>query len=276
LGVALCFRATSLRRERFVAEYWYLCRRAARRFMRRGLDRADLEQVGAIGLIKAIDRYDPSQRAPFEAYAWLLIVGELMHYVRDSERLLRAPRGVRDLERRWAVTERDLWTLLGRQPMENEIARVVGVTEDQVREIRAYRATNRVLSFELLQDAERRVSAYGIDDVLDRMTVEKILAGLSPLERQIVRSIHLDGVSVVELAARLGYSRRHVTRLHRSAIERLKSMCEVHSSDLACGVAPLCGAERKGDVSLSHSGRITRARARRHTRRHSGTPEAER
>jgi RNA polymerase sigma factor (sigma-70 family) len=74
-GVALWFRATPLRRERIVAQYWYLCRRAARRFMRRGLDSADLEQVGAIGLIKAADRYDPLQKAPFEAYAWLLIVG---------------------------------------------------------------------------------------------------------------------------------------------------------------------------------------------------------
>jgi RNA polymerase sigma-B factor len=222
LGVALCFRATTLLRERLVADYWYLCRRAARRFMRRGLDRADLEQVGAIGLIKAIDRYDPSQRAPFEAYAWLLIVGELMHYVRDSERILRAPRGVRDLERRWAVAEQQLWAALGREPVESEVVRCIGATPDDVREIRAYRASSQVISFELARDVERRAAPYVIDDVLDRMTVESILQGLSPLERQIVRSIHLDGVTVVELAARLGYSRRHVTRLHRAAIERLK------------------------------------------------------
>jgi RNA polymerase sigma-B factor len=220
--VALCFRATTLLRERLVADYWYLCRRAARRFMRCGLDRADLEQVGAIGLIKAIDRYDPSQRAPFEAYAWLLIVGELMHYVRDSERILRAPRGVRDLERRWAVAEQQLWAALGREPVESEVVRRIGATPDDVREIRAYRASSQVISFELARDVERRAAPYVIDDVLDRMTVESILRGLSPLERQIVRSIHLDGVTVVELAARLGYSRRHVTRLHRAAIERLK------------------------------------------------------
>jgi RNA polymerase sigma-B factor len=173
-------------------------------------------------LIKAIDRYDPSQRAPFEAYAWLLIVGELMHYVRDSERILRAPRGVRDLERRWAVAEQQLWAALGREPVESEVVRCIGATPDDVREIRAYRASSQVISFELARDVERRAAPYVIDDVLDRMTVESILQGLSPLERQIVRSIHLDGVTVVELAARLGYSRRHVTRLHRAAIERLK------------------------------------------------------
>ena len=90
--------------------------------MRRGLDRADLEQVAAIGLIKAVDRYDPAQAAPFEAYAWLLVLGELMHYVRDSERFVRAPRGLRDLERRWSAAERELWPRLGREPTESDVA----------------------------------------------------------------------------------------------------------------------------------------------------------
>jgi len=225
--VALCFRATPLRRERIVADYWYLCRRAARRFMRPGLDRADLEQIGAIGLIKAVDRYDSRQSAPFEAYAWLLIVGELMHYARDGERVLRAPRKVRDLERRWAIAERELWTLLGREPHDSDVALLTHATPAEVREIRAYRASSRVVSLELLHDAERGVGQYAIEDVLDRLTVENILEGLSPLERQIVRSIHLDGATVVELAARLGYSRRHVTRLHRGALERLKSLANL-------------------------------------------------
>jgi RNA polymerase sigma-B factor len=247
LGVALRFRTTPFRRlvpiarndyppsspapqtpvdrDGTVVAYWYLCRRAARRFMRRGLDRADLEQVAAIGLIKAIDRYDRSQSAPFEAYAWLLVVGELMHYVRDSERFLRAPRGVRELERRWTAAERELWALLGREPKERDVAQVLDATPAEVREIRSYRATNQMISFEVLGNSEQRTPPCGIEDVLDRLTVERILAALSPLERQIVRSIHLDGVTVVELARRLGYSRRHVTRLHRAAIERLKSSC---------------------------------------------------
>ena len=77
--------------------------------MRRGLDRADLEQVAAIGLIKAVDRYDCAQAAPFEAYAWLLVLGELMHYVRDSERFVA--RAARRARSRAAVgaAERELW-----------------------------------------------------------------------------------------------------------------------------------------------------------------------
>lgn len=226
LGVALAETAQSPSdRERVIVEYWYLCRRAARRFMRRGLDRADLEQIAAIGLIKAIDRYDAAQAAPFEAYAWLLVIGELMHFVRDGERLMRAPRGVRQLERRWSAAERELWLRLGREPHERDVARHIGASAAQVREVRAYRASGRVISFELLRAREQRIPPHGIEDVVDRVALERILAGLSPLERQIVRSIHLDGLTVVELARRLGYSRRHITRLHRAAIERLQRAC---------------------------------------------------
>ncbi|MBV9717705.1 MAG: sigma-70 family RNA polymerase sigma factor [Candidatus Eremiobacteraeota bacterium] len=244
--MALQFRAMPLRRlgrERLVTEYAYLCRRAARRFMRRGLDPADLEQVGAIGLIKAVDRYDPTQPAPFEAYAWLLIVGELMHYVRDSERALRAPRRVRALERQWAAAEQELWALLGREPSEEAVRRYAKVTPDQARDVQAYRASNRVLSVERSGRCVAPPLFGGIDDLLDRLTVEGMLSALPPLERQIVVSIHVCGSTVIELAARLGYSRRHVTRLHRAAMERLRNSCEVGAEG---------HAEAGRDVSLSH------------------------
>lgn len=254
--MALRFRATPLRRpierDRFIAEYWYLCRRAARRFVRRGLDRADLEQVGAIGLIKAADRYDPAQRAPFEAYAWLLIVGELMHYVRDSERLLRAPRGVRDLERRWNAAERELSARLGRLPSESDVASFVAATPAQTLEIRAYRASSRMIPFELLKGREDCVPPGGIEDLLDRLTVERMLLVLPPRERQIVAAIHLAGATVVELAARLGYSRRHVSRLHRTAIERLRRSTLASDDRDAGEVGALRSAESRTRVSVSH------------------------
>ena len=121
---------------------------------------ADLEQVGAIGLIKAVDRYDAAQTAPFEAYAWLLVLGELMHHVRDGERILRAPRRVRDLERRWVDAERKLWVLLGREPREEDVASYVNATPAQRREVRDYRASGRVVSFELVSLAEQRQPCF--------------------------------------------------------------------------------------------------------------------
>ncbi|HTU82069.1 MAG TPA: sigma-70 family RNA polymerase sigma factor [Candidatus Acidoferrales bacterium] len=210
-------------RERVVEEYWYVCRRAARRFVRPGLERADLEQIAGIGLVKAADRYDAGQTTPFEAYAWLLAMGELMHYVRDNERLMRAPRRVQDLDRRWSVAERELAPLLGREPLETEIAARVNATPADRNEIRAYRASRTIASLELVPAARTRFSCEALDGVLDRICVEGVLASLTPLERKIVRSIHLEETPMSVLAKRLGYSRRHLTRLHRRALDRLRN-----------------------------------------------------
>jgi RNA polymerase sigma-B factor len=212
-------------RERVIADHWYLCRRAARRFLRPGLDRRDLEQVAAIGLIKAADRYDRTYSTPFEAYAWLLMLGELMHYVRDGERMLRAPRRIRDLERRWLAAERELRNALRREPHDADVARHMNLSPREQREIRDYRATGRVVSFDALSGVEHRSGQAPFEAVLDRMTIDRALATLSPLERRIVAGIHLEGITLVELAKRLGYSRRHLTRLHRGAITRMRNAC---------------------------------------------------
>ncbi|MBV8583554.1 MAG: sigma-70 family RNA polymerase sigma factor [Candidatus Eremiobacteraeota bacterium] len=212
-------------RDECIARHWYLCRRAARRFVRPGLERCDLEQVAAIGLIKAADRYDASSSTPFEAYAWVLMLGELMHFVRDGERLLRAPRRVRDLERRWTAAERELQVALGREPGGSDVVRFLNATPQDEREIREYRASSFVLSYEGLTNPDRRCESGGYDQVLDRMTIDNALSRLPLLEREIVRGIHLEGASVAELAQRLGYSRRHLTRLHRSALTRLRNVC---------------------------------------------------
>jgi RNA polymerase sigma-B factor len=210
-------------RDRVVEEHTYLCRRAARRFVRPGLDRADLEQVAAIGLIKAVDRYDASTTTPFEAYAWLLVLGELMHFVRDGERLLRAPRRVRELEQRWIGAERELRSLLGREPRPGDVARYVNASPEEEKEVRDYRASGHVVPFDAIPIAEQRAPGASFERVLDKMTIDHAMGVLSPLERQIVRSIHLEGMRVVDLARRLGYSRRHLTRLHRSAMTRLRN-----------------------------------------------------
>ncbi len=208
--MALQFRATPLRRliarERLVAEYWYLCRRAARRFMRRGLDRADLEQVGAIGLIKAVDRYDPSQTRSVRGLR--MASGRRRADASRSRQRARSARAARRARSRAPLVRR------GARAVERARARAVARAtsrgasarrRSRSREIRAYRASSRVLSFEPARATAADGPAFGIDDVLDRLTRREHLCGASPpLERQIVRSIDLDGLPVVELATRLG------------------------------------------------------------------------
>src|SRR5258708_20696413 len=95
-------------RDAVIAAHMYLCKRGARKFRRPQSDPADLEQVAAIGLVKAADAYLAERTTPFEPYAWLVIVGELMHYVRDVEHTIRFPRRLRALDRRYVTTREPL------------------------------------------------------------------------------------------------------------------------------------------------------------------------
>ncbi len=210
-------------RETIIEGHHYLCARAARKFCRDGVERADLEQIAAIGLIKAADRYDEDQGTPFEAYAWVLILGELMHYVRDTERLLRAPRKIRDLERRWSAAERELWGMLAREPKPSEISQMLGLTAEEEYEVHRYRQARAVLSMEALHPYEIQVLSYTIDRQLDRLMIENGMDGLSTVEREILTEIYERDTPVQEIAQRLGYSRRHIARLHREALKKLSS-----------------------------------------------------
>lgn len=208
-------------RNETIEAHRYLCVKAAKKFVRKGVDRCDLEQVAAIGLIKAVDRYEPALGTPFEAYAWVFILGELMHYVRDCERMLRAPRRLRELERRWVLAERELWASLGREPRDREIAAHLGAAAEEQSEVEKYRYAGTVLSMDALHVQGCRSLSYTIDNRLDRMVIDQGLAQLSPVERRIIVEIYERDTPVGDIALRLGYSRRHVTRLHRAALKKL-------------------------------------------------------
>ena len=209
-------------RDATIEGHQYLCARAARKFVRESSDRRDLEQVAAIGLIKAFDRFDPTLGTPFEAFAWRFILGELMHYVRDSERTLRVPRRVRDLERRWNAVERELTGTLGRHPSIEEIASVCGFSAEDRDEVLRYRDGGTVVSTELIPGREHGALSYTLDGQVDRWMLEAAMTVLTPLERRILIAIYEEDIPIVTLAETLGYSRRHITRMHRVALEKLR------------------------------------------------------
>ncbi len=232
-------------RNRVVAQYGYLRARAARKFYRPGLDRCDLEQVAAIGLIKACDRYEPQLQTPFEAFAWLYIVGELMHYVRDYERMIRPPRRLRELERK-AHTACDVLTAqMGREPSTAELAGAMSVSVGEVVELRRYRELAFPHSLDSLESVEHRFAHYTMDVRDDRMVLESALAQLTDVERTIVLGIYAAGFSQIEIADRLGYSRRHISRLHRSALKKMQPFCV--SIALSKGTDPCNASMTAGD-----------------------------
>lgn len=208
---------------RLVASHQYLCRRGARKFLRSGLERCDLEQVAAIGLIKASRRYDPMTETPFEAYAWLMVIGELMHHVRDFERLVRVPRRLHDLERRYARAHDALSIRLGREPNDVEIAEHLGIVTAVVSDVRRARESSLVDSLDAA-DA-RPIRATDTVTVEDRLLVDAAFAALGKLERRVIAGIYILGLTQLELARRLDVSPKRVSRAHHAALGALQRAC---------------------------------------------------
>ncbi|MBV9646195.1 MAG: sigma-70 family RNA polymerase sigma factor [Candidatus Eremiobacteraeota bacterium] len=203
-------------REELFEAHRYLCGRGARKFLRRGLERSDLEQVAAIGLLKASRRYDPATKTPFEAFAWLMIVGELMHHVRDLEHAVRVPRCVRALERRYLSVSELLTQRLEREPRDAEVAALLNVPPETAAELRRVQNT-RV--HEHIEEAHGRALC---DDPVDRILAERALAVIAPGARTVVLGIYALGLSRNEIARRAGMSAREVTRTHDAALAQMR------------------------------------------------------
>jgi RNA polymerase sigma-B factor len=208
-------------RDMLIEEHHFLCTRAARKFVRAGVELNDLVQIAAVGLVKAADRFNNAHGTPFAGYAWALMLGELMHYVRDSERLLRAPRRLRELDQKWNSAEAELSEAMERAPSADDVGKCLGLNAEEQQDIWRYRHTAWTVSVDSLRPHEERSLSYTIENQVDRVFLEGALSILSPIEREILQEIYERDTPVVALAKRLGYSRRHISRLHRGALKKL-------------------------------------------------------
>jgi RNA polymerase sigma-B factor len=206
-----------------VASFQHLCKRGAHKFWRSGLERNDLEQVAAIGLIKAARRYDPTMPTPFEAYAWLMIVGELMHHVRDSERAIRIPRRLLSLERAFARAHEALLIALGREPSDAELAEAIGVLQPAIVELR--HARELALPLRIDECGAERIALGTPLDLEDRILVNDAFAALAQNERYIIVGIYLLGLTQLEIGRRLDLSAKRVSRMHQAALGRMRGAC---------------------------------------------------
>jgi len=206
-------------RDAVIACYFHLCRRAARKFRRRGAEPADLEQVAAIGLIKATDAYRPERATPFEAYAWIVIVGELMHYVRDHERAVRVPRRLRALDGRYVRA----WEILAArghaEPSTRELACELNVEQRVIDELLVLRGAPYLDAGP--SGIENVASALPGMDIEDRLSLLMAVDALSCRERTIVLGTFGAGLSQAEIAAKLHLSQGQVSKLLSRAIGKL-------------------------------------------------------
>jgi len=220
-----CAERTVERRNAVVDAHRHLCVRGARKFKRAHNDRADLEQVAAVGLIKAASNYRAEMETPFQAYAWIMIVGELMHYVRDHERMIRTPRRLMALERRYARAWDDFVAARQREPSADEMARALGVDAATVAELRALRGSGHVgLPEPEASDAPERpeiLADRGILALEERVALAMAVDGLGERERTVVLGTYGGDLSQVELGRRLGLSQSHVSKVLSRALGKL-------------------------------------------------------
>jgi RNA polymerase sigma-B factor len=203
----------------------------ARRYAGRGEQLEDLEQVAALGLVKAIDRFDLDRDVELVTYIFPTVVGELKRHFRDRAWSVSVPRRLKELHQQISRLLGDQTARLGRSPTIAELAEAAGVTEEEVVEAieagRAYSA--RSLSRSPDADGESdvelidllEVEEQGYEDAENREVLAAGIRALDERERQIVRMRFVDGLTQSQIAAAIGVSQMHVSRLIRRALETL-------------------------------------------------------
>jgi RNA polymerase sigma-B factor len=200
----------------------------ARRYAGRGEPLDDLEQVASVGLLKAVDRFDLDRGVRFTTFAVPTIAGELKRHFRDRGWMMRVPREVQDLAARLSPVRDRLTTDLGRSPTINELSEALGASLELTVEALTAGHAYRTLSFdEPTGDGAAVLDVVGENDVgFDRAEVRldlrEGLEHLPPREREILRLRFAEDLTQREIAAAIGISQMHVSRLLRRSVVALR------------------------------------------------------
>ena len=230
-------------RNQLIDQHRWLAIHCAKRFADKGEPLDDLVQVAMLGVLKAVERFDPDYGAAFATFAVPTIVGELRRHFRDTTWAVHVPRRARDLQHTVKVAVDELGQLLGRSPTVAEIAGQAGVTEEDVLDAleaaRCYRnarlesgaddANGEIVDIAALGQDER-----GLDAVEATATVEQLLTVLPARERRIVELRYVQGYTQSRIADLVGVSQVQVSRLLRRSLAVMRdSLADV---DGTCAV----------------------------------------
>ncbi|MEU6841527.1 SigB/SigF/SigG family RNA polymerase sigma factor [Streptomyces sp. NPDC046716] len=212
-----------------------LVRFAAGRFRHRGDDMEDIVQVGTIGLIKAIDRFEISREVEFTSFVLPYITGEIKRFFRDTTWAVHVPRRLQEMRLELAKARDELCSRLDREPSTAELATLMDISEGQV--VEAQLASNGYTSASLDaaltgdggQDGESVLADFiGVEDgamelVEDFQSLAPLVARLPARDRQLLHLRFVEELTQAEIGERLGYSQMHVSRLIKQLISRLRS-----------------------------------------------------
>ena len=226
--LAFALTRTRALRNELMEAHAGLARQLAARFAGRGETLEDLHQVAQIGLLKAVERYDPSRGTSFATFATPTIVGELKRHFRDRVWPVRVPRSLQDLYLRCRDSAELLRHETGRSPTCEQIAEHLGTAADEVREALAAGASFRTVPMAAPADEAPAAPPPAVSDedkmrrVEDRLVLGDIVAQLPVLERQVVVLRVFDNLTQSEIAERVGVSQVQVSRLLARVTRRLR------------------------------------------------------
>jgi RNA polymerase sigma-B factor len=222
-------------RDELVVVHLNLVRFLAVRFANRGEPLDDLVQVGTVGLLKAIDRFDLDRGVEFTTYATPTIVGEIKRYFRDKGWAVKVPRRLQELNLAVNRASDKLAIELGRSPTVSELAEHLKAGEDEILEAQELGQAYNLLSLdsEVSGETDKKsqtladtvgVSDAGLELLEDRANLERAFRVLTGRERVIIYLRFYESVSQTEIAKRLNVSQMHVSRLQAKALEKLRTV----------------------------------------------------
>jgi RNA polymerase sigma-B factor len=230
-------------REQLIEQYMSLVRSLARRYSYRGEQLEDLVQIGAIGLIKAIDRFDLDRGVELTTYATPNIIGEIKRHFRDKGWAVRVPRGLQELNVQLSRLMEQLTVQLGRSPTIPELAKAAGVEEEQVLEAlesgRAYTSLSLSVGggggddddLDPLESLGTEEHQYEVSE--DRAVLAPGFKVLDERERTILQLRFFDGLTQSQIAQQVGISQMHVSRLIRRSLEKIRETIAEDEESLA-------------------------------------------
>lgn len=222
-------------RDQLIEAHLGLAEYLARRFANRGEPLDDLVQVASLGLVKAVERFDPGRGLEFTTFATPTIVGELKRHFRDKGWAVRVPRRVQELHLRVTRVIDDLALELGRSPTVDEIAKRAGTTEDEVIEAIDAGSAYRSASLDAgRSDDDESPGLLGQLGDLDpelaraerRAALGPLISGLPEREQVMLYLRFYEGMTQSEIAKRLGISQMHVSRLLSRSLQQLRELAD--------------------------------------------------
>ena len=223
-------------RDQLVERFLPLARQLARRYQRAGEPLDDLLQVASLGLIKAIDRFDPDREIAFSSYAVPTILGEIKRYFRDRTWAVRVPRDLQELTLKVDRAVGELSEELRRQPSVAEIAVAVVAEEEDVLEALQAGGAYRAVSFDAPrtgadEDVATVGDSVGIDEdgfdrAEERATLKQLMSTVTPREREVLRMRFEQDMTQAEIGTVIGVSQMQVSRVIRQALVRLRAAAD--------------------------------------------------